>query len=541
VLGRSSSLIVGKVGYAVMCAAAAVVLVVSGVAHNFVDQVTGFGGGISLNSGASVGEMNILVMGLESRTNYYGQTLSAGLLAAMHAGSVDGVNNQGVGGQATNTLILIHIFAGGQKAVGYSIPRDDWVTYPQAYDGQSAGKIDQAYGLAYAQSLQETVSDKSLSSKDRYTLANQAGQKATIATVEAVTGQSIDHFAEVNLAGFYYLAQAFNGIEACIKPSSGGTNLTDANSGFNAYGDGYNRAKGGTQYLHLSAPQALAFVRERDNLPNGDLDRTHRQQAVLDYVIYKLEHENLLSNIGDLEALLGHAKSYLVTDTRFNPFEFATKMKALTGKNLHFYTAPITGFPVIDGQSTNSIDLPAVQKFIQDKFTPAGPAAKPSGTATEGPGAAAVKLPPASSVTVDVYNGGTAQGLATGISAALVGQGYTAGMVTNASVQSKPAALGTQVFYGAGASANAARIAGYFGATAAPLTTLAAGHVEVLTGTGTTTVPSALAAASATPSAASAPASAPGSVAPTTAGDNGAAGGAVNVGANAKDGVPCVY
>ena len=76
----------------------------------------------------------------------------------MHAGSVYGVNNLGVGGQDTNTLILIHIFAGGQKAAGISIPRDDWVTYPQPYDGQSAGKIDQAYGLAYAQSLIETAS-----------------------------------------------------------------------------------------------------------------------------------------------------------------------------------------------------------------------------------------------------------------------------------------------------------------------------------------------------------------------------------------------
>src|SRR6185437_4620593 len=179
--------------------------------------------------------------------------------------SVYGVNNLGVGGQATNTLILLHIFAGGQRAVGFSIPRDDWVTYPQAYDGQSQGKIDQAYGLAYAQSLSQTV-NSGKSSADRYLEANQAGQAATLATVSAVTGQKIDHFAEVNLAGFYYLAGAFGGIEACIKPAAGDQNLHDANSGFNAVLDGYNVKQGGSQYLHLSAPQALAFVRERDNL-----------------------------------------------------------------------------------------------------------------------------------------------------------------------------------------------------------------------------------------------------------------------------------
>ena len=89
-----------------------------------------------------------------------------------------------------------------------------------------------------------------------------------------MTGQPVDHFAEVNLAGFYELAQAFGGIEACVKPWDGGKNLHDANSGANL--------KMG--YQHLGAAQALAFVRERDNLPNGDLDRTHRQQAVLDYV-----------------------------------------------------------------------------------------------------------------------------------------------------------------------------------------------------------------------------------------------------------------
>ena len=35
--------------------------------------------------------MNILVMGLESRTNYEGQTLPNSLLTAMHAGSAAAV------------------------------------------------------------------------------------------------------------------------------------------------------------------------------------------------------------------------------------------------------------------------------------------------------------------------------------------------------------------------------------------------------------------------------------------------------------------
>jgi LCP family protein required for cell wall assembly len=525
-LGRS--LIAGKIGYAASCLVAAVVLVVSGYAHKVVSLADGFGQGISLG-GSSIGAMNILVMGLESRTNYEGQTLSADLLAAMHAGSVYGVDNEGVGGQDTNTLILIHVFAGGQKAVGFSIPRDDWVTYPKPYDGQSAGKIDQAYGLAYAQSLSSTVSS-SMSSKQRYLLANQAGQAATVATVEAVTGQTIDHFAEVNLAGFYYLAQSFGGIEVCLKEENGGQNLTDANSGFNAINDGYSLKKGGSQYLHLSAPQALAFVRERDNLENGDLDRTHRQQAVLDYVIWKLKNEGVLTDLGQLTSLLGTASQYLITDSGWNLLDFATDMHALTGKNLQFFTAPIEGYITIDGQDANQVDIPAIQADIKSKFDP--PPAPSASKAKAKPAKKAAPIPPASTVTVDVYNGGTTSGLAGDVSQALVTKGYKAGNVADASAQSQTVAAGTEVFYGAGASANAAKIAGYFGATATAAKSLPAGHVEVLLGTGSTVVPSGLAppaSPSTTPSSTS-----------TSAGNNGAAGGAVTVASDAKYGIPCV-
>jgi LCP family protein required for cell wall assembly len=537
------SLIAGKVGYAVACLVAVVVMVVSGAAYRVVSATQGIGKGIAIPNGSSVGAMNILLMGLESRTDYQGQTLSAGLLAAMHAGSVYGVENEGVGGQATNTLILLHIFAGGEKAVGFSIPRDDWVTYPQPYDGQSAGKIDEAYGLAYAQSLSSTV-NSGMDSKSRYLAANRAGQAATLATVTAVTGQKIDHFAEVNLAGFYYLAQAFGGIEVCIKPSSGNGNLTDGNSGFNAMLDGYNVSKGGAQYLHLKAPQALAFVRERDNLPNGDLDRTHRQQAVLDYVIWKIEHNGVLSDIGQLTSLLSSANTYLITDQTWNLLDFSTDMRALTGKNLQFFTAPIVGYATINGQAANQVDIPTIQAAISKKFTAPAPASQPSSTAKSTAKAAPVPAP--STVTVDVYNGGTARGLADDVSAALVARGYKPGAITNSSAQLQTVTAGTQVFYGAGASANAAKIADYFGATAKSVTALPAGHVEVLLGTGSTVVPSGLTPASSASSAssastASAASSASASASSSGAGNNGAAGGAVTVTAQAKYGIPCVY
>jgi LCP family protein required for cell wall assembly len=540
---RLARVIAGKAVYAVACLLAAVVLVVSGYAHRVVGYASGFNNGVSTGNAPSTSTqaMNILVMGLESRTNFYGQSLPPALITAMHTGPV--------GGQDPNTLILIHIFAGGQKAVGFSIPRDDLVNFPQPFtvDGISIpkGKIDNAYDWAYTESLAKTGS----SSKNDYLLANQAGQQAEINTVESVAGVHVDHFVETNLAGFYYLAQAFGGVEVCLKPEESGvstanytsSNLYDFNSGFNAVKyDGYSLRRGGAQYLHLSAPQALAFVRERDNLAEGDIDRTRRQQAVIDYVIWQLKHENAFAAGGTISSLLSAANQYLITDRSLNLLDFATAMQALSGQHLSFTTLPsvpgrsepLPGYGS-SPQSVNIISVPYIQRLVHAAFypAPAGPKAK-----TTSPEKKAAPIPAASTVAVDVYNGGSRPGLAGSVSAALVSRGYKKGAVGGASAQSQTATAGNQVFYGAGASANAAKIATDVGATAKSLPTLLAGHVEVLVGSAETAVPAALATSGGSSSSSPSPSPAPSAPAGSVDG-----GGTITVAANAKYGIPCVH
>jgi anionic cell wall polymer biosynthesis LytR-Cps2A-Psr (LCP) family protein len=493
---RFGSVTIGHIGYAVTCLAAAIVLVVAGYAHKTVGELDALGNGVGISGSPSVGAMNILVMGLESRTNFQGQTLSSQQLTETHSGSVNGVENLGVGAQDTDTLILIHIFAGGHKAVGFSIPRDDVVNFPHAtLDGLTEGKIDAAYDYAYNQYVDDN--NGKMSNNALYLGANQAGQLFEIQTVESVTGVHIDHFAESNIIGFYYLAQQFGGMEVCIKPAPAqggfpvGANLTDIdtlvdpptnNSGFNAYHDGYNRKKGGAQYLHLSPAQALAYVRSRDTLPGVDIGRTARQQAAIDYVIWKLKTEGVLSDIGAITSLLSTAKDYLITDSGWDLPDFATDMSALTGKNLSFTTlasAPtndvqVPGYP--SAQSVNFIDVPQIQREVSEAFY-----GNTSGTATA--------APPASSVTVDVYNGSGASELAGQVAQDLVAMGYEARADANSSSQSQPVADDTQVFYGAGAELNGEKIANDLGTTSAPLSSLPAGHVEVLLGS-TVTAPS---------------------------------------------------
>ena len=537
-------------GYVASCAFAAIVLAVAGYARYVENQVGGLASSNVDTGGPQTGAMNILLMGLESRTDYHGNVLPAALLAAMHAGSVQGVLHGGVGGQDTNTLILIHIFAGGQKAVGFSIPRDDLVSYPHpTYQGITEGKIDQAYDFAYNQSLGQTFGSH-LTQDQRYTQANEAGQAFEIDTVQAVTGVHIDHFLEMNLAGFYNLAAAFGGIEVCVKPAPAGAgfpagaNLTDRdvltgtdNSGFNAYRDGYNRKKGGAQYLHLNAGQSLAFVRSRDTLPGIDLGRTTRQQAVIDYVIWKLGHQGVLTSFSQLTSLLGVAQKYVVAPRGWDLPTFASEMHALTGRNLTLSTLPVASTPTVQlngsRQDVNIVDLPHIRELVQSAFS-RPPGSKPKTTRKKPANTASIPAP--STVTADVYNGGTTNMLAANVSQALVSAGYKAGAVGSPAAQKQTVRAATQVFYGAGAAANAAKIAGYFGVSATAASTLAAGHVEVLLGTTSTAVPAALSSSAATgPATGTTTAPATG---PTTSGQSS---NALTVKANAPFGVPCVY
>ena len=492
----------GKAGYALSCVAAAMVLAVSGFSYFVVRDVSSIGGSHAISSGPSIGAQNILLMGLESRTDWNGNILPNNILNALHAGSRQGVEN-GVGGNATNTLILIHIPAGGKKAVGFSIPRDDWVTFPTAYDGQTQGKIDQAYGFALAgEESQLRQQNSGLSQNQIAFQGNEAGRAAAVATVEQLTGVHIDHFAEVNLDGFYELASVLGGVEVCLKHPV----AYDPYSGFYAHHAGYQ---------HLSAVLALAFVRQRHGLVNGDLDRTHRQQAFLDSVMQQLRTEGVLSDLTKINSLLSVAKQYVITDSGWNLLDFASQMRSLTSGNLTFRTLPIVGYETIDGQDANQVDPALIQRLVQETFYPT-----PSTSSSSSPQPAsttAAAQADAAKTTVDVYNGGSTPGLADQVSTALVKDGYKAGQIGNTG-----ALATTEVLYGTGSAASASQIASLFGVTATASSTVVAGHVEVMLGANAT-VPG----ASATPAASSSAVPIP---------TSGAQGGAVT----AKNGIPCV-
>jgi LCP family protein required for cell wall assembly len=120
--------------------------------------------------------------------------------------------------------------------------------------------------------------------------ANQVGGPAlTLATVRALTGLPIDHVVVVDFQGFRKLIDAIGGIEITVPKPILSNNFDCPHSPERCKTwEGWRFGKG---KQHMDGRHALAYSRIRINRldpSETDLDRTARQQAVLDAIGSKI-------------------------------------------------------------------------------------------------------------------------------------------------------------------------------------------------------------------------------------------------------------
>jgi LCP family protein required for cell wall assembly len=357
------------------------IVVLSGVAwasfKNFTDQVPHGSPVPALAAGAKDidgADQNILLVGNDSR---------AGATAAERRALAVGPNDGEVN---TDTMMVLHIPADGSRATIVSFPRDSWVDIP----GNGKGKINSAYGDGY---------NAAKSAHKSEIAAQSAGLIMTIRTIEALTGLHIDHYMQVNLLGFYRISNAIGGVTVCLNAAQNPN--TDADQFHKGY-SGIDLPKGVSV---IKGKQALAFVRQRHGLPNGDLDRIKRQQYFLSSAFRKVTSAGVLLNPFKLHDLLNAVGSSLLTDPGLDLLSLAREFQQMSAGRITFRTIPNNGSQVIypDGVMTaivevNAAAMPSFIRSLQGKsgdaaLTAAAPAAR-------------------SSVTVDVLNGTNIAGLA---------------------------------------------------------------------------------------------------------------------------------
>jgi anionic cell wall polymer biosynthesis LytR-Cps2A-Psr (LCP) family protein len=149
------------------------------------------------------GSVNLLLIGLDSRKDMNGNDLPTEFVEQeLHAGS------SGIGGYNTNVLIFMHIPADGGRVTAFSIARDDYVEEP---GGASAvgdipdlgmHKIKEAYGRAKAIAVDRLKASGMTDQAQIEKISREVGRESTIRAVQLLTGEHVDHLAEINLLGF---------------------------------------------------------------------------------------------------------------------------------------------------------------------------------------------------------------------------------------------------------------------------------------------------------------------------------------------------
>jgi LCP family protein required for cell wall assembly len=181
-------------------------------------------------------------------------------------------------GERSDTFMVLHIPADRKSVYLVSYPRDMWVAIP----GHGQAKINAAYSYG--------------------------GVALAVSTLENLTAARIDHVMVTDFSNFMKLVDTVGPVTVDNPVAS--TKIVP-----DEYGVAYDFTHAGPLYLS-NGEMALSFVRERKNLPNGDLDRTLRQRAFVKALVLKVATPEVLANPVKLNELIGDIGQYLKVDDR---------------------------------------------------------------------------------------------------------------------------------------------------------------------------------------------------------------------------------
>ena len=134
--------------------------------------------------------------------------------------------------------------------------------------------------------------------KDKLTHAGIYGVDASMATLEQLYDMDLDFYARVNFTSLIEIVDALGGVD--VDSEYAFTTSSDSGKVINVV-QGTN---------HFNGEEALAFSRERQNVPGGDNQRGKDQQAVITAMIKKMVSPAILTGAnGILNSVSGNVET----------------------------------------------------------------------------------------------------------------------------------------------------------------------------------------------------------------------------------------
>jgi polyisoprenyl-teichoic acid--peptidoglycan teichoic acid transferase len=219
----------------------------------------------------------------------------------------------------SDTMMVAHLNGARNNLYLVSVPRDIYVDIPD----HGKNKINAAYAFG--------------------------GSALTIKTLQNLTGTRMNHTIIIDFEGFIGLTTDVGGVTVFNEIPS--TNL------------GFDFPRGD---ISLSGEQALAYVRQRYDLPRGDFDREARQRAVVKALILKLMNPETLANPATFNAVATKLGRNLTVDDKLTNdliWSLATNLSIKSARDIRQIQVPIAKDATINGSSVLLIDPERMAKL----------------------------------------------------------------------------------------------------------------------------------------------------------------------------------
>jgi LCP family protein required for cell wall assembly len=323
--------------------------------------------------------MNVLLVGSDSRANLSGREAA-------------GFGQETVGGQRSDTIMLLHVDPAEQKAAIISVPRDLYV--PIANTNYS-DRVNAAFAMG--------------------------GPDQLVATLQRTLGITIHHYVQVDFSGFKDIVDTVGGVTMYVPYP-----VRDSGSGLDLGRNGC---------WELDGNKGLSWVRSRqmEFLINGtwqadgrgDLGRIERQQDFIRRMMRKALSSGI-SNPITLNRLIGVGVRDVTFDSALSTKDLTAlgrRFSSLDPEKVLLRTLP-TDPADIDGKSVLKLQTAQAQPLI-DLLNGTAPIGGSTSTTVRAPTttAPASGVKP-SEVRVRVLNGVGTAGLAGRTATSLTGAGY---------------------------------------------------------------------------------------------------------------------
>ncbi|WP_286175842.1 LCP family protein [Arthrobacter sp. NEB 688] len=225
-----------------------------------------------------------------------------------------GSDSRGADRGRADVIVLVHVPKDPTSIQMVHFPRDLFVDIP----GHGKNKINAAYAFG--------------------------GEPLLVETLQDLVGIKIDHVARTDFEGFKNMTDAVGGVRVYAEEGN------DANgNGGKAIQKGWNT---------LDGEQALAFVRERYELSEGDISRGKRQLAFVKALLLKATSGETVRNPLAVARFADAATKNLVVDRDLSigtMKDYALELRGIRASDVVFATAPFSGFGT--DPNAGSIDI----------------------------------------------------------------------------------------------------------------------------------------------------------------------------------------